>query len=156
MTAGSIVLAYNLPSVESGLKLSRAVYADILLGKIKSWNDPKIIAANPGVNLPNLPITVVYRSDGSGTTGVFTQHLTAISPECKTKVGDGKTVKWPIGISAKGNEGVTAQILQSQGSIGYVEYGYAKQTNLKYAAWKIKQANLSSLAKSLLLKPLKP
>ncbi|HEY9691253.1 MAG TPA: phosphate ABC transporter substrate-binding protein PstS [Oculatellaceae cyanobacterium] len=134
MTAGSIVLAYNLPSVETGLKLPRAVYTDILLGKIKTWNDPKITAANSGVNLPNLPITVVHRSDGSGTTGVFTQHLSAISPEWKSKVGDGKTVDWPVGVGAKGNEGVTAQIVQTQGSIGYIEYGYAKQNNVKFAA----------------------
>ncbi len=134
MTAGSIVLAYNVPSIESGLKLPRAVYADILLGKIKTWNDPKITAANSGVNLPNLPITVVHRSDGSGTTGVFTKHLSAISPEWKSQVGDGKTVNWPVGVGAKGNEGVTAQITQTQGSIGYIEYGYAKQNNVKFAA----------------------
>lgn len=134
MTAGSIVLAYNLPSIESGLKLPRAVYADILLGKIKTWNDPKITAANSGVNLPNLPITFVHRSDGSGTTGVFTQHLSAVSPEWKSKVGDGKTVDWPVGVGAKGNEGVTAQITQTEGSIGYIEYGYAKQNNVKFAA----------------------
>ena len=134
MTAGSIVIAYNLPGVDSGLKLSREVYTDIFLGKIKTWNDPKIVKDNPGVNLPNQPITVVSRSDGSGTTGVFTKHLNAISSEWKTKVGEGKTVKWPVGISAKGNEGVTATIQQTQGSLGYVEYGYAKQTGLKYAA----------------------
>lgn len=154
MTAGSIVLAYNLPNVETGLKLSREVYADILLGKIKSWNDPKIVAANPGVTLPNQPIVVVSRSDGSGTTGVFTKHVSTISPEFKTKVGEGKTVKWPTGISAKGNEGVTAQILQSQGAIGYVEYGYAKQTNMKYAALENKAGkfvlpNEESAAKTL-------
>ncbi len=133
MTAGSIVLSYNLEGVEK-LQLPRAVYTDILLGKIKTWNDPKIAAANPGVNLPNQPISVVYRSDGSGTTGVFTKHLSAISPEWKEKVGEGKSVKWPTGVGAKGNEGVTAQIAQTPGSIGYVEYGYAKQNNLKYAA----------------------
>ncbi|AFY48740.1 phosphate ABC transporter, phosphate-binding protein [Nostoc sp. PCC 7524] len=133
MTAGSIVLAYNLPGVQE-MKLPRAVYVDILLGNIKTWNDPKIAAANPGVNLPNQPITVVYRSDGSGTTGVFTQHLSAISPDWKSKVGDGKTVNWPVGVGAKGNEGVTAQIQQTQGSIGYVEYGYAKQNKLNFAA----------------------
>ncbi|QLE59010.1 phosphate ABC transporter substrate-binding protein PstS [Nostoc sp. TCL26-01] len=134
MTAGSIVLSYNLPEVTGELKLPRAVYTDILLGKIKTWNDKKITDANPGVNLPNQPITVVYRSDGSGTTGVFTKHLSAISPEWKSKVGDGKTVSWPVGVGAKGNEGVTAQIQQTQGSIGYVEYGYAKQNNLKFAS----------------------
>jgi phosphate transport system substrate-binding protein len=133
MTAGTIVLAYNLPGVEQ-LQLPRAVYTDILLGKIKTWNDPKIASANPGVNLPNEPITVVYRSDGSGTTGVFTKHLSTISPEWKSKVGEGKTVSWPVGVGAKGNEGVTAQVQQTQGSIGYIEYGYAKQNNLKFAA----------------------
>ncbi|MEH2458792.1 phosphate ABC transporter substrate-binding protein PstS [Nostoc sp.] len=133
VTAGSIVLSYNLPDVPE-LKLPRVVYADILLGKIKSWDDPQIAKANPGAKLPKQPITVVYRSDGSGTTGVFTKHLSAISPEWKTKVGEGKTVNWPTGVGAKGNEGVTAQIQQTQGSIGYVEYGYAKQNNLKFAA----------------------
>ncbi|MEH1923770.1 phosphate ABC transporter substrate-binding protein PstS [Nostoc sp.] len=132
VTAGSIVLAYNLPDVPE-LKLSRAVYADILLGKIKSWDDAQIAKANPGAKLPKQPITVVYRSDGSGTTGVFTKHLSAISPEWKSKVGEGKTVNWPAGVGAKGNEGVTAQIQQTQGSIGYVEYGYAKQNSLKFA-----------------------
>ncbi|MBN3872641.1 phosphate ABC transporter substrate-binding protein PstS [Nostoc sp. JL33] len=133
VTAGSIVLAYNLSDVPE-LKLPRAVYADILLGKIKSWDDPQIAKANPGAKLPKEPINVVYRSDGSGTTGVFTKHLSAISPEWKTKVGEGKTVNWPTGTGAKGNEGVTAQIQQTQGSIGYVEYGYAKQNSLKFAA----------------------
>ncbi|MBD2446558.1 phosphate ABC transporter substrate-binding protein PstS [Nostoc sp. FACHB-152] len=133
MTAGSIVLAYNLPDVAE-LKLPRAVYTDILLGKIKNWNDAKIKAANPDAKLPDQAITVVHRSDGSGTTGVFTKHLSTISPEWKSKVGDGKTVNWPVGVGAKGNEGVTAQVQQTQGSIGYVEYGYAKQNNLKFAA----------------------
>jgi phosphate transport system substrate-binding protein len=116
------------------LKLPRAVYTDILLGNIKTWNDKRIADANPGVNLPNQPITVVHRSDGSGTTGVFTKHLSAISPVWKSKVGEGKTVNWPVGVGAKGNESVTAQIQQTQGSIGYVEYGYAKQNALKFAA----------------------
>jgi phosphate transport system substrate-binding protein len=133
VTAGSIVLAYNLSDVAE-LKLPRAVYTDILLGKIKSWDDAQIAKANPGVKLPKEAIAVIYRSDGSGTTGVFTKHLSAISPEWKTKVGDGKTVNWPTGTGAKGNEGVTAQIQQTQGSIGYVEYGYAKQNSLKFAA----------------------
>ncbi|MBF2067851.1 MAG: phosphate ABC transporter substrate-binding protein PstS [Calothrix sp. C42_A2020_038] len=132
VTAGSIVLAYNLPDVPE-LQLPRAVYTDILLGKIKTWNDPAIAKANPNAKLPNTPITVVYRSDGSGTTGVFTKHMSAVSPEWKTKVGEGKSVKWPVGIGAKGNEGVTAQIGQTAGSIGYIEYGYAKQNNLNFA-----------------------
>ena len=134
MTAGSIVLAYNLPEVTGELKLPRQVYTDILLGKIKKWNDPAIAKANEGVQLPDQNITVVHRSDGSGTTGVFTKHLSAISPEWKSKVGDGKTVQWPTGVGAKGNEGVTAQLQQTKGAIGYVEYGYAKNNNLKFAS----------------------
>lgn len=153
VTAGSIVLAYNLPDVPD-LKLPRSVYVDILLGKIKSWNDPAIAKANPEAKLPNLPIAVVYRADGSGTTGVFTKHLSAISPEWKTKVGDGKSVKWPVGVGGKGNEGVTAQIQQTQGAIGYIEYGYAKQSTLKTAALENKSgkfitANELSASKTL-------
>jgi phosphate transport system substrate-binding protein len=132
VTAGGIVLAYNLPDVPE-LNLPRAVYTDIALGKIKTWNDPKIVAANPDAKLPNQPITFVYRSDGSGTTGVFTKHLAAISPEWKSKIGEGKSVNWPVGVGGKGNEGVTAQIKQTQGSIGYIEYGYAKQNNISFA-----------------------
>jgi phosphate transport system substrate-binding protein len=132
MTAGSIVLAYNLPDVTE-LRLSRQVYVDILLGKINKWNDPAIAKINPDAQLPDTDITIVYRSDGSGTTGVFTKHLSAISPEWSEQVGDGKTVEWPAGVGAKGNEGVTAQILQTEGSIGYVEYGYAKQQDIATA-----------------------
>lgn len=140
VTAGSIVLAYNLPNITDSqggefiLKLPRAVYTGILLGKITSWDDPAIAKANPGAKLPKEEIKVIYRADGSGTTGVFTKHLSAVSPEWKTKVGDGKSVKWPVGIGAKGNEGVTAQIQQTPGSIGYVEYGYAKQNKLNFAS----------------------
>lgn len=141
MTAGAIVLAYNLPNVEDGLRLPRQVYSNILLGNITNWNDPQIAAANPGVNLPNTPITVVHRSDGSGTTGVFTMHLSAISPEWKSKVGEGRTVDWPVGLGAKGNEGVTAQVQQTQGAIGYVEYGYAEQNNLTVAALENQSGN---------------
>lgn len=133
MTAGSIVLAYNLPGVDQ-LRLSRQVYTDILLGNITQWNDPAIAELNPDVELPDSNITVVHRSDGSGTTGVFTQHLSAISPEWEQQVGSGKTVEWPVGVGAKGNEGVTAQILQTEGSLGYVEYGYAKQQDIPTAA----------------------
>ncbi|MEW6492519.1 MAG: phosphate ABC transporter substrate-binding protein PstS [Cyanobacteriota bacterium] len=133
MTAGSIVLAYNVPGVEQQIQLPRQVYTDILLGKITNWNDPAIAKANPEAKLPDQKITVVHRSDGSGTTGVFTKHLSVISPEWKQKVGEGKTVEWPVGVGAKGNEGVTAQIQQTPGAIGYVEYGYAKNNNLKVA-----------------------
>ncbi|MEG3969746.1 MULTISPECIES: phosphate ABC transporter substrate-binding protein PstS [unclassified Microcoleus] len=134
MTAGSIVLGYNLPDLTEPLKLPRDVYTDIFAGKITNWNDPKIAAANPGAKLPDQAITIVHRSDGSGTTAVFTKHLSAISPDWKSAVGDGKTVQWPVGVGAKGNEGVTAQLLQTVGSIGYVEYGYAKNNNLKFAS----------------------
>jgi len=133
MTAGAIVLSYNLPNVQSSLKLPRQVYSDIFLGNVKTWNDPAIAKANPGVNLPNQPITVVHRSDGSGTTSVFTTHLSAISPQWKSKVGAGKTVNWPVGVGAKGNDGITAQLQQTQGAIGYVEYGYAVQNKLPTA-----------------------
>ncbi|MDY7005836.1 MAG: phosphate ABC transporter substrate-binding protein PstS [Cyanobacteriota bacterium] len=133
MTAGSIVLAYNLPDV-SGLKLSREVYTNILLGNITNWNDPQIAAINPDITLPDQTITVVYRSDGSGTTGVFTKHLSAISPEWQEKVGEGKTVQWPVGIGGAKNDGVTAQIRQSEGAIGYIEYGFANSAGLNMAS----------------------
>lgn len=132
MTAGSVVLAYNLPGVNN-LKLSRQAYSNIFLGRIRAWNDPQIAQANPGVRLPNTPINVVHRSDGSGTTGVFTKHLSAINPQWRSSVGEGKSVNWPVGVGAKGNEGVTAQIQQTQGSIGYIEYAYAKNNNLPTA-----------------------
>jgi phosphate transport system substrate-binding protein len=133
MTAGSIVIAYNLPGVEQ-LNLTQQAMLDIFLGKITQWNDPAIAAANEGVELPDLPITVVHRSDGSGTTGVFTKNLSAMSPEWESSVGEGKTVEWPTGVGAKGNEGVTAQIQQTEGAIGYIEYGYAKNNNVAFAA----------------------
>lgn len=136
MTAGSIVLAYNLDGVDE-LNLTREAYVDILMGKITTWNDPKIAEANPDVELPDQTITVVHRSDGSGTTGVFTKHLSAISPEWESAIGEGKTVEWPTTgsfVGGKGNEGVTAQITQTPGAIGYVEFGYANQNGLSMAA----------------------
>lgn len=132
LTAGSIVLAYNLPEVDE-LRLSRDVYTDILLGNITRWNDRAIAELNPDANLPDSEITVVHRSDGSGTTGVFTKHLSDIDPDWEQQVGSGKTVEWPVGVGAKGNEGVTAQILQTEGSLGYVEFGYAKQQDIPVA-----------------------
>jgi phosphate transport system substrate-binding protein len=132
MTAGAIVISYNLPGVAE-LKLSRAAYSGIFLGKIKQWNDPVIVKANPGVTLPDTAITVVSRSDGSGTTFVFTTHLSAISPEWKAGPGAGKSVNFPVGVAGKGNPGVTALIKQTPGAIGYVEYGYAQQTHMPMA-----------------------
>ncbi|MEB3312292.1 MAG: phosphate ABC transporter substrate-binding protein PstS [Snowella sp.] len=137
MTAGSVVIAYNLPGVE-GLKISQANLADIFLGNITKWNDPKLVKDNPDAKLPDTPITVVHRSDGSGTTAVFTKYLSAISPEWKSAIGDGKSVQWPTAkgkfIGGKGNEGVTASIQQNQGSLGYIEYGYAKNNNITMAS----------------------
>lgn len=131
-TAGTIVLAYNLPGVDS-LKLSREAYSGIFLGKITKWNDPIIAKANEGVKLPDTAVTVCERSDGSGTTFVFTKHLSAISPDFKSQVGEGTTVTWPTGVAGKGNDGVTALVKQTPGAIGYVEYGYAKNNKLTFA-----------------------
>jgi len=137
MTAGSIVLTYNLPDVKD-LKLSREAYVDIFLGNITNWSDPKIAQSNPGITLPNRPITVVHRSDGSGTTGVFTKHLSEISPAWKKEIGQGTAVQWPAGkgtfVGARGNEGITALVGQTQGSIGFVEFGFASKNNLSMAA----------------------
>jgi phosphate transport system substrate-binding protein len=136
MTAGEIVLIYNLKGVE-GLKLSRDAYAGIFSGQIIRWNDPKIAAANPGLKLPDKPITVVTRSDSSGTSYVFTGHLAAISPEFKSAVGQSKQPNWPSSgkfVAAPKNDGVTAQVQQNEGAIGYVEYGYAKLTGWKQIA----------------------
>ena len=128
MTAGEIVLSYNLAGVTE-LKLPRDVYVDIFMGKITKWNDPRIAAANPGVKLPDQNITVVARSDSSGTTHVFTGHLSAVSPEFKETVGHGTTVQWPKSfVKAPKNDGVTATIKQTPGAIGYIEYAFAVAT----------------------------
>jgi phosphate transport system substrate-binding protein len=132
VTAGSVVLAYNLPDVKE-LKLSRQIYVDIFLGKITKWNDAAIAKLNPDAKLPDKEINVIYRSDGSGTTAVFTKHLSAVNKDWKDAVGSGKTVQWKTGTGAKGNEGVTAQLQQTEGAIGYIEYSYAKQQNIAMA-----------------------
>ena len=133
MTAGSVAVCYNVPGGPSNLKLARQVYVDIFLGKITSWDDPAIAGLNPGVSLPAQPITVVRRADGSGTTFAFTNHLSAISSEWKSKVGVGKSVLWPVGIGGKGNAGVAALIDQTPGAIGYLEFGYADLVDLPMA-----------------------
>jgi phosphate transport system substrate-binding protein len=130
---GADVMTYNLNGVSQALKLTGAVIADIYLGKITKWNDTRIASLNPGVQLPASDILVVHRSDGSGTTYIFTDYLAAVSPEWAKTVGRGKEVKWPAGIGAKGNEGVAGQVKQTPGSIGYVELAYAKQNKLPYA-----------------------
>lgn len=140
-TAGTIVLGYNIPGVATGLKLSRDAYIGIFLGTIKLWNDPLIVKDNPDLKLPNLPIIVVARSDGSGTTAVFTTHLVSVSADFKTKVGSGKSVTWPVGVAGKGNDGVTALIKSTPGAIGYVEFGYAVHNNLAMVTLQNKAGN---------------
>jgi phosphate transport system substrate-binding protein len=132
MTAGSIVLAYNLKGVDT-VKLSRKAYSGVFLGKITRWNDPLIAASNPGVTLPDLPINVVVRADSSGTSFVFSQHLSAISDDFKRDVGANTMPNWPAGTKSKGNEGVTSIIMTTPGSIGYIEYGYAKSQKMAMA-----------------------
>jgi len=141
-TLGSVVISYNVPELSSTpLNLSGPVLADIYLGKIKKWDDHQIKQLNPGVNLPSNPITVVHRSDGSGTTNVFTDYLSKVSPEWKSKVGTSKSVQWPVGIGAPGNEGVAASIGGSKYSIGYVELAYALTTKMNYASLQNKNGN---------------
>ncbi len=140
MTAGCIVLTYNLKGV-TALKLSRAAYAGIFLGKVKKWNDPVITKENPGVTLPDEPVNVVVRADGSGTTFVFTKHLSAISPEFAQNPGVNTLPNWPVGTRSKGNEGVTASIMMTPGAIGYIEYGYAKSQDLPMAILENKSGN---------------
>lgn len=131
---GAVVPTYNLPGVKEPLRFTGPVLADIYLGKIKTWNDPALQGLNPGVKLPPLPITVVHRSDGSGTTYVWTDYLSKVSPEWAQKVGRGTSVQWPMGLGGKGNEGVAGVVKQTPGAIGYVELIYAKQNNLAYGA----------------------
>src|SRR5262249_37193482 len=134
MTAGSIAISYNLPGGPKELKLSRNALLGIVLGTIDTWSDPAITATNRGLDLPEMPITFVRRSEGSGTTFAFTNHLSAISSEWKNGPGVGKSIPWPVGIGAKGNAGVAALIQQTPGAIGYVESGYAELTHLPMAA----------------------
>ena len=132
LTGGSVVLAYNLPNV-SNLRLSRATYINILSGKIRTWNDPAILADNPNLELPNLEISLVYRTDASGTTSTLTHHLSAVSKEWQETFGAGQSIKWRVGTGVVGNEAMVAQIQQNVGSLGYVEYGYAQRNNLAMA-----------------------
>lgn len=132
---GGVVPVMNLDGVKPGtLKLTGAVLADIFLGKIKKWNDKPIADLNSGVKLPDERISVVHRSDGSGTTFIWTDYLAKVSPEWKTKVGSSTAVAWPEGVGGKGNEGVAAYVQRIKGSIGYVEFAYAKRNNMTYAA----------------------
>jgi len=130
--AGAVVMTYNVPGNPS-LKLDGETIADIFLGKIKKWNDPKIAATNAGVKLPDNEIVVVHRSDGSGTTFIFTDYLSKVSAEWKQKAGNNTSVNWPTGIGGKGNEGVSGQVKQTPGTVGYVELIYALQNKMPYA-----------------------
>ncbi len=141
MCSGAVVLSYNLPEVKDTLKLTPDVIADIFLGKITKWNDSKIAAANPGVKLPATAVLIAHRSDGSGTTNIFTDYLSKVSDEWKEKVGKGTSVNWPTGLGAKGNEGVSGLIKQTPGGIGYIELAYAIQNNMAFAKIKNKSGN---------------
>ncbi len=131
---GAVVPAYNVPGVSGEIKFSGPVLADIFLGKITNWNDKAIAKLNPGVNLPDRPIVIVHRSDGSGTTYIWVDYLSKVSPEWASGPGKATSVKWPVGLGAKGNEGVAGLIRQMQGALGYVELIYALQNNITYGS----------------------
>lgn len=133
VTAGAVVISYNLPEVKDTLKMTPEILSDIFLGKITKWNDPKIAAANAGVTLPATAILVAHRSDGSGTTNIFTTYLSKVSEEWNSKVGKGSAVNWPTGQGGKGNEGVAGTIKQTPGAIGYIELAYAIQNGMAFA-----------------------
>jgi len=133
MVAGAVAVVYNLPGFEKGLRLSSMNVVDIYSGKIRKWNDPAIAKDNQGVNLPAIPVIVVHRSDGSGTTNIFTWYLEDVSLDWKARVGSGKSVDWPVGIGGKGNEGVAGIVKQTKGAIGYAELAYALQNKIPVA-----------------------
>jgi phosphate transport system substrate-binding protein len=134
MIMGGEVAVINVKGIETGkLKLDGKTLADIYLGKITKWNDPALAKLNPGIALPNQAMAVVHRSDGSGTTFIFTNYLSKVSPEWKEKVGENTAVEWPTGLGGKGNEGVAALVSRTDGAIGYVEYAYAKQNKMNYS-----------------------
>ncbi|MHA4810305.1 phosphate ABC transporter substrate-binding protein PstS [Flavitalea flava] len=141
VTAGAVVLSYNLPEVKDTLLLSPEVLADIFLGKITKWNDPKIAAINKTAKLPATSIVISHRSDGSGTSNIFTTYLSKVSEEWSTKVGKGSSVNWPVGLGGKGNEGVAGLVKQTPGAIGYIELAYAVQNNMAYAKVQNKAGN---------------
>ena len=138
---GAAVPAYNIPGVKGEVKFTPEALAGIFLGRITKWNDKAITSANPGVNFPDKDIVVVYRTEGSGTTFIWTDYLSKVSPEWKSKVGSNASVKWPVGMGGKGSEGVAGSIRQLQGSIGYVELIYAVQNNIAYGSVKNSAGN---------------
>jgi len=138
---GAVVLAYNLPEVKSPIRLTGPVIADIFLGNIVKWTDPAITKLNPGVPFPDEPIVTAHRSDGSGTSYIFSDYLTKVSPDWAKKVGKGTSLKWAVGLGAKGNEGVTGIVQQTPGAIGYVELIYALKNNIPFAIVKNHDGN---------------
>lgn len=146
-TMGAVAVSYNLAGVTSGLNLSPEVLAGIFLGEIKKWNDKAIVDLNPKAKLPDLAITIAHRSDGSGTTSIFTDYLSKVSPKWSKNVGQGKAVKWPAGLGGKGNEAVAGLIKQIEGTVGYVELAYAVENKLPFVS--LKNANGEFVAPSL-------
>ncbi len=132
--AGAVVVAYNIPGIGAGIHLTGPIVSDIFQGKITNWSDPRIAKLSPGTKFPNLAISTFHRSDGSGTTNIFTTYLGQVSGDWQSSVGAGKSVKWPKGLGGKGNPGVAALIKQNDGGIGYIELAYAVQNNISYAA----------------------
>ena len=141
MCAGAVVLSYNVPSVKDTLKFTPDLLAAIFLGKIKKWSDPQIAAQNAGVHLPDVPVIIAHRSDGSGTTNIFTTYLSKVNPEWQSKVGKGSSVNWPAGLGGKGNEGVAGLIKQTPGAIGYIELAYAIQNKMAFGKLQNKNGN---------------
>jgi phosphate transport system substrate-binding protein len=127
---GAVVITYSLPNVPNGIRMNESVLSDLFLGKIKRWNDPRLSELNPKILFPDLPVLLIRRSDGSGTTAVLTQYLSQVSPEWKQKVGTGTAVNWPVGVGAKGNAGIAGLMKQTPGSLGYVELIYAEKNQL--------------------------
>lgn len=141
MCSGAVVISYNLPELTKPLKLNPAVLAAIFMGKINTWNNAEIAKLNPGINLPSTQIVIAHRSDGSGTTNIFTTYLSKVSDEWNTKVGKGSAIKWPAGLGGKGNEGVAGLIKQTPGAIGYIELAYAMQNKMAFADMQNKSGN---------------
>ncbi len=133
MCAGAVVISYNLPELKGTLKLTPDVLVNLFLGKITKWNDPQIAKINPGIALPSTAVFIAHRSDGSGTTNIFTTYLSKVSPEWNTKPGKGSAINWPAGIGGKGNEGVAGLIKQTPGAVGYIELAYAVQNKMTFA-----------------------
>lgn len=145
MIIGGVVPVYNIPGIKAGeIKLDADTLAGIFLGDITKWNDEAIMALNKGLELPDMNITVVHRSDGSGTTWIFTNYLTKVSKKWADKIGNHKSLEWPVGVGGKGNEGIANNVKQTEGGIGYVEYAYALQNNLSYVMLKNKSGNFAA------------